>query len=315
MKLSERSGRVCVCEVARLACMRLSFVLLRIEMAEGGESGSSPRSESLLSPREYVTARTGGGSTFRSEVEFVTPREFVSHRSEGAASASSHEGHDAFVSAREFHEGDDGAGEEDVGLALPFDTPGLRRVEEQTRRRSALHDATEEDDDGRMPGRGPEAEELADAPRWGAGEPAAADVRWTDDEIEEHNVRGYGTYGEGPAEDAPLGSANVLNIFSLARHGRARDVADLFDRGVPVDVRGQHGETVLIVACQNNNKRIAKLSLRRGADINAQNDKGNTPLHFCMAFGFHELAEYLLSKGADPELRNHLGLLPHEGLR
>lgn len=58
-----------------------------------------------------------------------------------------------------------------------------------------------------------------------------------------------------------------------------------FSRGVPVDVRDNHGNTVLIIACQNGHKRALKAALRRGADPNARNSLGNTGLHFCHAFG------------------------------
>jgi ankyrin repeat protein len=48
-------------------------------------------------------------------------------------------------------------------------------------------------------------------------------------------------------------------------------VEELFDRGLPVNVRDRFGNTVLSIACQNGLKRMAKLTLRRGADINARN--------------------------------------------
>jgi ankyrin repeat protein len=38
-----------------------------------------------------------------------------------------------------------------------------------------------------------------------------------------------------------------------------------------IDAMDATGNTLLSVACQNNNKRISKLCLRRGADINTQN--------------------------------------------
>ena len=49
------------------------------------------------------------------------------------------------------------------------------------------------------------------------------------------------------------------------------------------------GNTILLVACQNGHKRVAKAALRRGGDINAANHRGNTCLHFCFAFGFDDL--------------------------
>lgn len=74
---------------------------------------------------------------------------------------------------------------------------------------------------------------------------------------------------------------DIEDIFSAARHGRIDEIEMLLDKGVPVDVRDQFGNTILITACQNGNKRVAKAVLRKGADINSRNFKGNTPLHYC----------------------------------
>lgn len=80
---------------------------------------------------------------------------------------------------------------------------------------------------------------------------------------------------------AGLSEKDVEDVFSYARHGRCEEIERLFAKGLPVDVRNDHGNTVLIVACQNGNKRVAKAVLRRGANINARNHRGNTPLHYC----------------------------------
>jgi ankyrin repeat protein len=74
------------------------------------------------------------------------------------------------------------------------------------------------------------------------------------------------------------------------------------------------GNTLLHVASQNGNKRVVKLALRRGANINLRNNGGNTPLHYAYAYGFEELGEYLKAKGADDTLQNLEGLTPYEGL-
>lgn len=67
---------------------------------------------------------------------------------------------------------------------------------------------------------------------------------------------------------------DVEDVFRYARHGRIDDMEFLLSRGMPVDVRDEWGSTLLIIACQNGNKRVAKLVLRKGADINARNNKG-----------------------------------------
>lgn len=79
-------------------------------------------------------------------------------------------------------------------------------------------------------------------------------------------------------------------------------------------MRDVYGNTITLIAGQNGHKRIVKAALRRGADINAANYRGNTALHFCFAFGFETLGNYLISKGADPAIRNNAGKSCYEGL-
>ena len=84
---------------------------------------------------------------------------------------------------------------------------------------------------------------------------------------------------------------------------------------VNVDSRDAHGNTMLMVACQNATKRMAKLALRFHADINAQNDKGNTALHAAFHFGYGStVGAYLMSKGANSTVRNNFGFTCVEGL-
>lgn len=41
---------------------------------------------------------------------------------------------------------------------------------------------------------------------------------------------------------------------------------------------------------------------------------GQTGLHYAFAYGFEELAKYLLDKGADDSIKNGSGLTCYEGL-
>jgi len=108
---------------------------------------------------------------------------------------------------------------------------------------------------------------------------------------------------------------DIREIFQATRHGRASEVTRLLEKGVPVNVKDTFGNTMLAIACQNGLKKIAKIALRRGADINSRNYKGNTPLHFCYTYGYGDsLGTYLISKGADPDIRNHTGHVCFDGL-
>ncbi|OQR82617.1 hypothetical protein ACHHYP_15705 [Achlya hypogyna] len=107
------------------------------------------------------------------------------------------------------------------------------------------------------------------------------------------------------------------HIMSLARHGKYAEVENLLnqpDWSLSIDMKDNAGNTLLSVACQNNNKRIAKLCLRKGADLNTQNLNGQSILHYCHAYGFHDLMEYLMEKGARDDLVNKDGLTCYEGL-
>ena len=46
------------------------------------------------------------------------------------------------------------------------------------------------------------------------------------------------------------------------------------DWTMPIDYQNELGVTLLHVAAQNGNKRIAKLCLRKGADVNKRNNNG-----------------------------------------
>ena len=85
---------------------------------------------------------------------------------------------------------------------------------------------------------------------------------------------------------------------------------ELLLRGVPIDTIDENGNQILAIGCQNGKKKIIKMALKYGGDINAQNNGGNTALHFCMKYGFGEtLGQYLISKGADVNIRNNEGRL------
>lgn len=104
------------------------------------------------------------------------------------------------------------------------------------------------------------------------------------------------------------------DIFSYARHGHYENLEKLFLMGINPDSKDIHGNTLLIIAVQNNNKRILKLCLRYGAQINMQNLMGNTALHFAKEYGYNNIYEYLIQKGADPKIKNLRGIEAQYGL-
>ncbi len=120
--------------------------------------------------------------------------------------------------------------------------------------------------------------------------------------------RGSGGLGRGSG-------AKSHPIFSRVRNNRHAEVeAALVDGTVDVNIVDQHGNSLLAVATQNNRKRIVKACVRAGVPLDAQNAQGQTAMHYAYAYGYVELAEYLVRKGANPMLVNQHGLRPDEGL-
>eukprot|EP00903_Cladosiphon_okamuranus_P006198 g6095.t1 len=111
------------------------------------------------------------------------------------------------------------------------------------------------------------------------------------------------------------GPPNVETVFSQVRNGRLKRLEDSLEKGFPVDTEDEYGNTALMVACQNVNTQLCELLLRRGADVNHRNGRGNTPLHYAMAYDPQGvLGEMLISRGGDDTITNRDGLSCYDGL-
>jgi len=83
------------------------------------------------------------------------------------------------------------------------------------------------------------------------------------------------------------------DIFNFARYGKYAEIELLLLNGLDPDSKDEFGNTILIIGAQNGNKRIVKLALKFGAQINMFNNMGNTALHFAKEFKYSELGKKL----------------------
>lgn len=114
---------------------------------------------------------------------------------------------------------------------------------------------------------------------------------------------------------APLSpSAAITQVFSWCRHRKVTELTSYLTEGGNADCLDGAGNTPLIVACQNGSLQICKLLMANGADLNAQNHKGNTALHYCFNYGYEDIGTYLIEHGADDLQTNSEGLTCYEGL-
>jgi ankyrin repeat protein len=110
-------------------------------------------------------------------------------------------------------------------------------------------------------------------------------------------------------------SLDARQVFSSARHGKHKDVEVALIAGFDPSCMDSFGNTLFHVACQNGNKRIAKLAIKYGGDMDAQNLKGNTGVHFLFAYGYEDIGEYFIEKGASDSILNELGRNPRHGIK
>ena len=76
----------------------------------------------------------------------------------------------------------------------------------------------------------------------------------------------------------------------------------------------EFGNTMLGLACQNGNIKIAKYLISKGANPNHQNKLGQTAGHFAIAYKFYDLSQWLFENGADDTLQNKFHLTAYDGL-
>mgnify|MGYP001452679919 CR=1 FL=1 len=69
-------------------------------------------------------------------------------------------------------------------------------------------------------------------------------------------------------------------------------------------IDNDNGNTLLHAASIAGSKRMIKLLLRRGININSINRNLNTAAHLAFQFSYNEIGRYLISKGCDDSLLN-----------
>lgn len=75
--------------------------------------------------------------------------------------------------------------------------------------------------------------------------------------------------------DAGATAAEIKDLFTKAMNNRHSAVEELFATGLSANTADVHGNSVLHIASQNGDKRLVKVALRWGADINATNVRFN----------------------------------------
>ncbi|OMO85044.1 Arf GTPase activating protein [Corchorus olitorius] len=114
--------------------------------------------------------------------------------------------------------------------------------------------------------------------------------------LQEHTtVDNHSSYITGDSSDRSSASS-----FNLVGTSEGQTMEDL------------DGCTLLHLACETADIGMLELLLQYGANINATDSRGQTPLHRCILKGKAALSKLLLTRGADPQALNSEGKTPLE---
>ena len=114
-----------------------------------------------------------------------------------------------------------------------------------------------------------------------------------------------------------LSSADVeLSIHTALTESALARVQVLLDRGANIEARNARGATPLITASARGNLALVLLLLNQGAQIEARDRDGNTALHEASLQSHLPCVDALLNAGMQTSIPNELGFTPlHQAVR
>jgi ankyrin repeat protein len=95
--------------------------------------------------------------------------------------------------------------------------------------------------------------------------------------------------------------AFLHGVLDLAREGRTSELAEAIEQGVPANLTGGSGDSLLILAAYHDHPPTVRMLLEHGAEPDRVNDRGQTALGAAVFRRSIESATALLEYGAKPD--------------
>lgn len=112
-----------------------------------------------------------------------------------------------------------------------------------------------------------------------------------------------------PSASAPRGH-QMSFLHKTAERGNLESVRTLLAEGADINARDDRGRTPLHAAAREGHCEVARWLLDNGADIQARDEDGETPLHVAVMGWSPETVQLLVEKGADVNARGCGGRSP-----
>ena len=102
-----------------------------------------------------------------------------------------------------------------------------------------------------------------------------------------------------------------ISMWKATRDGNIEAVRQHLDAGADVNAKDEDGWTPLHWAAWEGHRQITELLIVSDADVNAKDEIGMTPLHWAAVLGRkNEIVELLITNGADVNAKNDVGQTP-----
>ena len=117
-----------------------------------------------------------------------------------------------------------------------------------------------------------------------------------------------------PDKPQPTPNASIIHsdrsIHKVLTEGTPAQVKRLLEQGANIEARDAQGATPLITAAGRGNLALVTLLLNRHAEVETTDGAGNTALHQASFYGQMPCVEALLATGAQTSARNALAFTP-----
>ncbi len=106
-----------------------------------------------------------------------------------------------------------------------------------------------------------------------------------------------------PIHSAIRWNKNIDEVTTLVKNKALANIEDPGNGNRPIHIAGQNGHL-----------NIVEFLIKKGADVNAKNLKGNTAFHMALEYDYYPVCLKLIEAGADLNIVNDLGFPANKGI-
>jgi hypothetical protein len=104
--------------------------------------------------------------------------------------------------------------------------------------------------------------------------------------------------------------SNDQKLLEASKNGNLEEVKKAINNGANINAKNNYGATPLHLACYNGYLEIVECLVENKAEINAKNNDGYPPLHLACDKGHLDIVKYLIKNGANINAKDNEGYTP-----